>query len=40
MRVTQPKATLSSAPAGTVVRVKAVNRKGMEGWDWAGTSVK
>jgi hypothetical protein len=40
MRVTQPKATLSSAPAGTVVRVKAVNRKGMEGWDWAQNAVK
>ncbi len=30
-----PRAQLSNAPAGTVVSVKAVNRKGLEGWDWA-----
>jgi hypothetical protein len=40
MRVTQPKATLPGATAGTVVRVKAVNAKGMEGWDWAKGVVK
>ena len=35
LRVTQPKATLAGAAAGTAVRVKAVNAKGLEGWDWA-----
>ncbi len=30
-----PRAQLSNAPAGTVVSVKAVNQKGLEGWDWA-----
>jgi hypothetical protein len=40
LRVTQPKATLAGATAGSAVRVKAVNVKGMEGWDWARTTVK
>jgi hypothetical protein len=40
VRVTKPEATLPSATSGTVIRVKAVNRKGLEGWDWAMTSVK
>jgi len=39
-RVTQPRATLTGAPAGTEVRVKAVNAKGMEGWDWARAVVR
>ena len=39
-RVTQPKATLPGAVTGTVVRVKAVNGKGLEGWDWAAVTVK
>jgi Peptidase family M28 len=39
LRVTQPRATLTGAVAGTVVRVKAVNAKGMEGWDWARATV-
>jgi hypothetical protein len=39
-RVTQPKATLSGATAGTAVQVKAVNAKGMEGWDWARATVR
>jgi Zn-dependent M28 family amino/carboxypeptidase len=39
-RVAQPKATLAGASAGTAVRVKAVNAKGMEGWDWARAVVK
>ena len=39
LRVVQPKATLSGAGPGTIVRVKAVNAKGMEGWDWARTTV-
>jgi hypothetical protein len=40
VRVTQPRATLPGATIGTVVRVKAVNAKGMEGWDWAAATVK
>jgi hypothetical protein len=40
LRVTQPKATLAGATAGSAVRVKAVNAKGMEGWDWARTTIK
>ena len=40
LRVVQPKATLPGASAGTIVRVKAINAKGMEGWDWAKTAVK
>ena len=40
VRVTQPKAALPGATAGTVVRVKAVNAKGLEGWDWATAPVK
>ena len=35
LRATQPAATIAGAPQGTMVRVKAVNAKGMEGWDWA-----
>lgn len=40
LKVTQPKAALTGATAGTVVRVKATNAKGLEGWDWARTTVK
>ena len=40
MRVTQAKATLPGAKAGTAVRVKAINAKGFEGWDWASAVVK
>jgi hypothetical protein len=40
LRVAQPKATLPGAGPGTVVRVKAVNGKGLEGWDWARAVVK
>ena len=38
--VTQPRATLAGAGTGTEVRVKAVNAKGLEGWDWARTVVR
>ena len=31
LRITQPKATLAGAAAGTAVRVKAINAKGLEG---------
>jgi hypothetical protein len=39
-RTTTPTVTLSNVTPGTVVAVKAVNSKGMEGWDWARTVVK
>lgn len=34
------RAQLSDAPVGTVVAVKAVNAKGLEGWDWARVTVQ
>jgi hypothetical protein len=40
LRVTQPKAALPNVPSGTAVRVKAVNGKGLEGWDWARVIVQ
>jgi hypothetical protein len=40
MRVTQPAATVPKAPPGTVISVKAVNSKGLEGWDWARITVR
>jgi len=39
-RVTQPRATVSGVARGTEIRVKAVNAKGLEGWDWARVIVK
>ncbi|HWG52614.1 MAG TPA: fibronectin type III domain-containing protein, partial [Gemmatimonadaceae bacterium] len=40
LRVVQPKAALAGAGPGTIVRVKAVNAKGMEGWDWARATTR
>jgi Peptidase family M28 len=40
LRVTEPRATLEGAGPGTEVRVKAINGKGMEGWDWAHATVR
>jgi len=40
LRVTQPRATLAGVSTGTPVRVKAVNAKGLEGWDWARAVVR
>jgi len=37
--VTQPRATLRGLKPGMTVQVKAVNRRGLEGWDWAKLSV-
>jgi hypothetical protein len=37
--VTVPRIVLQNAPEGTVVAVKAVNQRGLEGWDWARTSI-
>jgi hypothetical protein len=39
LRVTKPTATVKAVP-GTVISVKAVNQKGLEGWDWARTTIK
>ena len=38
--VTVPRAKLLSVAPGTVVSVKAVNARGLEGWDWARVSVQ
>jgi hypothetical protein len=40
MEVTQAGVTLENLPAGTVISVKAVNERGMEGWDWARIRVE
>ena len=40
LRVTQPTATVPKVAPGTVISVKAVNAKGLEGWDWARVSVR
>lgn len=37
--VTQAQVTLPQLVAGTSVSVKAVNARGLEGWDWAKTTV-
>jgi hypothetical protein len=34
------KVVLPVLPAGTIVSVKAVNSRGLEGWDWARTQIK
>jgi Tol biopolymer transport system component len=38
--VTGPSTTLPAVPAGTHVAVKAVNDRGLEGWDWARTVIR
>ncbi len=38
--VTNPRATLSQLREGWQVAVKAVNARGLEGWDWARTVVR
>jgi hypothetical protein len=38
-RAGKPSTTLTGIAAGTVVSVKAVNGKGLEGWDWARVTV-
>jgi hypothetical protein len=39
IRVTRPAASIKADP-GTVVSVKAVNQRGLEGWDWARVTVR
>ena len=38
-RDAKPQATLPQVAPGTIVSVKAVNARGLEGWDWAKTTV-
>ena len=40
MRVSRPSATLTGIQPGTIVAVKAVNARGLEGWDWAKVTVR
>ena len=40
VRVVKPTATLTRIAPNTSVSVKAVNAKGLEGWDWARVTVK
>ncbi len=40
LRVTRPSATVPKAPPGTVISVKAINARGLEGWDWARATVR
>ncbi len=40
VKVAKPDVTLNNVAPGTVVAVKAVNAKGMEGWDWARAIIK
>jgi hypothetical protein len=39
VRVSRPTVTLSNVRPGTVVAVKAVTGKGVEGWDWARSTI-
>jgi hypothetical protein len=39
VKVTKPAARITAAP-GDVVQVKAINARGLEGWDWAGVRVE
>jgi hypothetical protein len=38
--VTEPKARITGIAAGTTIAIKAINEKGLEGWDWARVVVK
>jgi hypothetical protein len=40
IKVAKASATLTNVAAGTVVAVKAVNAKGVEGWDWARVTIR
>lgn len=40
VQVTAPRAALPALPAGTQISVKAVNSRGLEGWDWARVVVQ
>jgi hypothetical protein len=40
MKVSRPSATVQKVQPGMVISVKAVNGRGLEGWDWARVEVK
>jgi hypothetical protein len=40
MTVTQPRASLAAVAPGWVISVKAVNARGLEGWDWAHVTLE
>jgi hypothetical protein len=40
LRVAKPQVTLAGLAPGTVVQVKAINARGLEGWDWARVVLK
>ncbi len=40
IKVTAPRVTLKTVPPGTAVSVKAINARGLEGWDWSRITVK
>jgi hypothetical protein len=40
VRVKEPRVRLADAPAGTQVAVKAINSRGLEGWDYARGTVR
>jgi hypothetical protein len=40
LAVTTPRAVLPNATPGMSVAVKAVNRKGLEGWDWGRATIR
>ena len=40
VRVNEPRVRLADAPAGTQVAVKAINGRGLEGWDYARATVR
>jgi len=40
MRVTSPGAKVSGLKPGMIVAVKAVNARGLEGWDWARVTIE
>jgi len=39
VRATEPRVTLPALTAGTEIMVKAVNQRGLEGWDWGRTKA-
>lgn len=40
IKVSTPRVSLKNIASGTVVNVKAVNTRGLEGWDWARVTLK
>jgi hypothetical protein len=40
LAVSEPRAALPGAQAGWVVRVRAVNERGLHAWDWARAEIK